>query len=64
MPDIQMCTAVDALGRICQVAHECYRHMAKPSAMQAWGGPGPGFDPKLGCEIGWPMADKEDKKNG
>lgn len=60
MPNIQMCTAVTDNGQVCQVAHECYRHTAKASLMQAWGPPGERFDPKQGCDNHLPMrGDKE-----
>lgn len=53
--DKQMCTAVTDTGQVCLVAHECYRHMATPSTVQAYGPPGPDFDPKDGCELYWPV---------
>ncbi len=55
MPDIQMCTAVDQDGQVCLIAHECERHTAKPSDNQAWGPPGPDFDPKDGCDFYYPV---------
>jgi len=58
MADIQMCTAVNKDGRVCHVAHKCYRNMADPSMMQAWGPPAGDFDPKDGCDNYWPMVDK------
>jgi hypothetical protein len=50
MPDIQLCTAVDGDGNVCRVAHECYRHTATPSTMQAYGPPMEDFDPRDGCD--------------
>ena len=55
MPDIQMCRAVTDEGQVCRVAHECYRHTATASDQQAYGPPGPDFDPKIGCELYWPV---------
>ena len=49
MPDLQMCSALNHDGCVCQISSECYRHMAKPSAFQAWGSPGQFFDPGDGC---------------
>ena len=60
MADITMCQAIADDGRVCQIAHECWRHMA-PANVQQWYGPvGREFDPKTGCERFYPM----EKPNG
>lgn len=49
--DIQKCTAIDPEGHVCLIAHQCHRHTGPSSERQAWGPPGPDFDPKDGCEL-------------
>ena len=49
MADIQMCTATGPDGRVCLLAHLCYRQTAPRSEWQAWGPPAPDFTPATGC---------------
>lgn len=64
MSDIQKCAAVDSEGRVCRVAHECYRQTSEAGDFQAYGQPGNGFDPKDGCDNYWPLKwEPKGKKN-